>query len=112
MLYSNKKQKNSTNNQKFSVMDEQFIPTITAELANEVQLECSVKIKGVKKDGVVSENDEFTLEADGFTDEMLNGIEQAIILIEDENPNYKLATVKSINQCTAREKRTVCFIRA
>ena len=53
MLYSNKKQKNSTNNQKFSVMDEQFIPTITAELANEVQLECSVKIKGVKKDGVV-----------------------------------------------------------
>ena len=89
-------------------MDDQFIPTITAELASEVQLECSVKIKGVAKNGI----DEFTLEADGFTDEMLNGIEQAIILIEDENPNYKLATVKSINQCTAREKRTVCFIRA
>ena len=93
-------------------MDDQYVPQITAELAEEVSLECSVKIKGVSKNGFINENDEFTLEADGFTDEMLNGIEQAIILIEDENPNYKVQTVSSKNSCTAREKRTVCFIRA
>ena len=93
-------------------MDDQYVPQITAELAEEVNLECSVKIKGVSKNGFINENDEFTLEADGFTDEMLNGIEQAIILIEDENPNYKIQTVCQKNSCTAREKRTVCFIRA
>ena len=93
-------------------MDDQFVPQITAELAKEINVECSVKVKGVSKSGIINENDEFTLEADGFTDEMLNGIEQAVILIEDENPNYRLATVRAINSCTAREKRTVCFIRA
>ena len=93
-------------------MDEQFVPQITAELAEEINIECSVKVKGVSKSGIINENDEFTLEADGYTDEMLNGIEQAVILIEDENPNYRLATVRATNSCTAREKRTVCFIRA
>ena len=93
-------------------MDDQFVPQITAELAEEINIECSVKVKGVSKSGIINENDEFTLEADGYTDEMLNGIEQAVILIEDENPNYRLATVRSVNSCTAREKRTVCFIRA
>ena len=93
-------------------MDDQFVPQITAELAKEINVECSVKVKGVSKSGIINENDEFTLEADGYTDEMLNGIEQAVILIEDENPNYRLATVRSVNSCTAREKRTVCFIRA
>ena len=93
-------------------MDDKFVPQITAELAKEIDIECSVKVKGVSKSGIINENDEFTLEADGFTDEMLNGIEQAVILIEDENPNYRLATVSATDSCTAREKRTVCFIRA
>ena len=87
-------------------------PQITAELANEVKLECGVSIKGLKKGGVVEENDEFELEAHGFFDEMLNGIEQAICLIEDWNPNYRVATVHATNSCTARERRTVCFVHA
>jgi len=94
-------------------MDDQFVPQITSELVKEVKLECSVLIKGVvSKLGIIDENEEFTLEADGFTDEMLNGIEEAIILIEDENPNFRVQTISSEKACTAREKRTVCFIRA
>nr|MBR6100622.1 hypothetical protein [bacterium] len=90
----------------------EFNPQITSELAEEINLECAVSIKGIKKDGNINENDEFTLEAHGFLDEMLNGIEQAVVLLEDWNPNFRLATVRAINSCTAREKRTVCFIRA
>ncbi|MBR6907359.1 hypothetical protein IKN40_02380 [bacterium] len=93
-------------------MDDQFVPMITSELVKEVKLECSVLIKGVGKKGIIDENAEFTLEADGFTDEMLNGIEEAIILIEDENPQFRVQTICSEKSCTAREKRTVCFIRA
>ena len=87
-------------------------PRISEELAKEVKLVCEVSIKGLKKGGVVEENDEFELEAHGFFDEMLNGIEQAICLIEEWNPNYRVATVNSTNSCTAQEKRTVCFVHA
>ena len=91
----------------------EFNPEISAELVDEIDLECSVSIKGLKKNGKIHENDEFVLEAHDVVNEMmLNGIEEAVVMLEDENPGYRLATVKSVNACTAREKRTVCFVRA
>ena len=97
-------------------MEQEFsqdvIPQISAELAKEVKLECGVSILGLKKNGIVEENDEFTLEAHGVFDEMLNGIEEAICLLEDWNPEFKVTTIHAINSCTAREKRTVCFVHA
>jgi hypothetical protein len=93
--------------------EELLTPQISTELQSEISLECEVLIKGLKKSGI-NVYDEFTLEANGasFNEEMMNGIEEAVCMLEDENPNFKLATVKSINTCTAREKRTVCFVRA
>lgn len=109
------KQKNNTN-KIFRIMEQEFNqdanPQISAELAKEISLECGVSIKGLKKSGIVEENDEFELVAQGIFDEMLNGIEQAICLIEDWNPEFKLTTLSAINSCTARERRKVCFTHA
>ena len=91
----------------------EFNPSIPAELVEEIDLECSVAIKGLKKNGIICENDEFTLEShDVVSEMMLNGIEEAVVMLEDENPGYRVATVRSVNSCTPREKRTVCFVRA
>lgn len=78
------------------------------ELAKELQEECLVKVLGVTKKGKV-EGESIILQACGFIESMQNGIQNAIIRIEDEYPDYELITLNQNHCCLGDESMEIKF---
>lgn len=98
-------QKKTNTNLNFKNMDQgDFI--FSPELAKELQEECLVKVLGVTKKGKV-EGDSIILQACGFIESMQNGIQNAIIRIEDEYPDYELITLDQRNCCLGNESMEI-----
>ena len=84
-------------------MDQENCPIMSAELLAALSDECLVEVRGLKKNGHVEAGQVLTLKAKGYVEDMQNGIQHAIIMIEDENPLFEIEPVANENICKKDE---------
>ena len=83
-------------------------PKISPELIQALMDECLVKVGGgVKKDSSIAGT--VTLIALDFIEPMRNGIQDALNLIEDANPEFEIGVVNTVNPCLGNERLSFQF---